>query len=265
MTAIPSPNRPNYELEWHRLSDLKVHKEAQRELENSWADKIANNFVLDAIGVFIVVEDEHNDRWVLDAQHRLVAARRSGNTDIHVGCAVFRGMSLRDAADLFLHYNNTRTTRPIDKHELAVKAERPVESKADQLAKEAGIQISRHKGNSRLACVTTFHQLVKKSPKAAELTLRFILDAFGNHADAFDKPMIGGVGDVVYQYAVRQRVIDLDALAAKVSSRYSGISAFRKKSDQWRQFGRTIRWGVRHELIDTYNHGRRSQRITEEV
>lgn len=106
-----------------RVDDLKIDHSYQRaQLLDGIILAIARNFQWSAFGALVVMERENGDKYVVDGQQRLAAAKRRGDIQT-VPCIVFRSDGKDHEALAFLSLNTSR--RPvsaIDKFNAAARA-----------------------------------------------------------------------------------------------------------------------------------------------
>lgn len=78
----------------------------QRELKPSKVNKIANNFMPDIVGIGLV-SFRKGEFWCLDAQHRIMAMKKLGYTEIL--CQVLTGLTYEEECHRFNILNTGRT------------------------------------------------------------------------------------------------------------------------------------------------------------
>ena len=98
------------ELSFEAIEDLRIHPGYQRRISQQGLariTKMVQDFSWSRFGALSVACDDDGNRWVVDGQHRLIAARALRITT--VPCAMTRG-DLRGQAGDFVGINTVRTT-----------------------------------------------------------------------------------------------------------------------------------------------------------
>lgn len=137
-------------IEMINIKDLQVDPRAQRELNPAHAEKLAAKFDPRMFGCAIISERDGH-RYILDAQHRIEAARLSGYTG-KVPAVVHDDLTISEEAGLFLALNNKKAVDPVDKFNARVTAEEPRAMEVDKVLADVGFGIapvSSSKSNNR--------------------------------------------------------------------------------------------------------------------
>lgn len=87
-------------------NDLKVHPDYQRVHSDRKTDEIAKKWSWLACGV-ITVGERNGEYWVIDGQHRVIAARKRKEINM-LPCIVFSTSEVKDEAKGFLECNTNR-------------------------------------------------------------------------------------------------------------------------------------------------------------
>lgn len=132
---------------------LTVDHEVQRDLELAQAKAIGAAWDDEAAGVLIVSARSDGTYRVIDGQTRAHAKRL---TDPHYEftCMVLRGLTLKREAELFGLYNDKRkAVHPADIFRISVVAEDVDAVAINRIVRNAGLEISKSAGATRITAV----------------------------------------------------------------------------------------------------------------
>lgn len=243
------------QLEWVKVSDLRISSRAQRNHSKPGAQRLIESIVADfdpdKFGT-LVVSERDGIYWVVDGGHRRTALSRMGYDDQSVQCWVYHGLSETEEADLFLDLNNSRPVSGMDKFKVAVVAGREEECDVDRIVRAADLSV----GNSRLASVTCPAALLKVytagGPQVLATTLCVLRDAYGT--PGLSAKMIEGMGLFVAHYA---NTFDEHRLKVKLSHKLGGVNGLLSRAEQIKSsYGVRVSEAVAAAVTETYNSGR---------
>ena len=240
---------------WVRVNDIRTSSNAQRELREHMAEKIAANFDPDKLGVPVL---SHRDGryWVVDGQHRIAALKHMDYGDQLIECQVYDALDEAAEAELFLGLNTKLTMRPIDTFLVSLTAQRPRELRIAATVHSEGLAIGT--GKTQIGAVTALgavYDVAGEDRLAA--TLRIIRDAFGSAGMRAE--MIRGVGLVAHRYNGQ---LDEQRTVEKLSRAHGGMSGLMAKSEVIRrQVGRPKPHCIAAAIVETINAGRGGKKL----
>lgn len=151
-------------LEMIDVKDLTIDPRAQRELNDAHADKIAARFDIRMFGC-AVISSRDGERYILDAQHRIAAAKSAGFRG-KVPALVHEGLSIAEEAGLFLALNNKKALHPVDKFTARVTAGEALAVEIDKVMGSVGFGIAPASGkktnNRAVQAVSTVESAYKR-------------------------------------------------------------------------------------------------------
>jgi hypothetical protein len=101
-----------HDLDFVKVSDLKVDPGYQRALGPIHVDNIVNNFRPESIGI-ITVSERKDGLYIIDGHHRWIACKRLGIKEMEA--EVYRDMSRQEEAAMFLDRNFKKSVTPAAK------------------------------------------------------------------------------------------------------------------------------------------------------
>jgi hypothetical protein len=221
MDAVPHGERKQRasHLEWLRIGDLVPHPSAQRRFVPSHADAIAAHLELEGIGFLVVSIGPDGVPYVIDGQHRLQALKRYGfSPDDTVQCELYKGLTAKEEARLFLERNFRKAVDPISSFRVAVDAGESEAVAIEVCVRNQGLSIGRPSdralGSDRPAvgAVGTLRTIYRQSGGTGlGKTLRIVRDAYG--AAGFEAGLIAGLGLVVHRYPEMDEAVMVKALS----------------------------------------------------
>jgi len=113
--------------EEYQISNLKIKdlefdiKNYQRETSEIKIKNIVRSFDWKAFGFIYVNERSENEYWVVDGQHRTVAAARKGYEE--VPCMIYKNLTLQEEAELFINCQvNRNSVRMFERYQALLTA-----------------------------------------------------------------------------------------------------------------------------------------------
>lgn len=158
---------------------LQIHPAYQRAATDDKINGIASKWSWVACGALIVGK-RNKDFWVIDGQHRLLAALKRSDIKT-LPCLVFQTSSVSQEAQGFLDANTAR--RPVatlDKYRAALAASDPLALVVDAMLQKLGIAVtlSLHKAHT-LKCIGFILTRAKEDPFALEEVLVAAMEICG--------------------------------------------------------------------------------------
>lgn len=189
-----------YIVEWVPLDLMRVRWGiSQRHPDPARINKIAKDFEPDAMGMPHV---NHVDGlyWIVDGQTRVEALKLwlvdwSGQK---IKGFVYRELSERDEADLFLTLNNVKAVSTFDKYIISLTAEREDETNADAIVRKHKLKVARTRADGVISCVGMLMRVYGRGQDILDRTLEIAYAGFGN--DGLESDLIDGLSRVIARY-----------------------------------------------------------------
>lgn len=194
-----------------KLDELTIDRRVQRQyLDEGRAQRIADEFDMNAFGVLCVSKREDGTQVILDGWHRTEGARRAGYQDLSANAEVFTGLSLADEAAIFRLRNNTRVVGYMDKFRVRL-------IEGDDVAVGLVAMLNRHgwgiegepDTKHQWWSVQSLESLYKYSPDIAERAVSIITDAWGRDVSSADYRVVKGLGAFLKRYGTKVDVSNL--------------------------------------------------------
>lgn len=238
------------------FGSLKINERAQRRLIPSFVRKLTDGWALGKVGV-ITVSIRDGVAYVVDGQHRVRAALTLGLHDTKVKCHVYRDLNPKQEAELFLSLNDSKTVSAYDRFAIGLVAGDPLcVDVRDTLAKY-GLRISDQAGEGAVMCVEAVLGLASRG--TLDETCMVLVGAWGVRASAFERCIVGGLGTVLRHY---NGELDRKSLITNLSGYRGGPAALRGDARGFADYKpMTITRAAAELIVDTYNKGRRANRL----
>lgn len=174
----------------------------QRPVDPPRSRKIAREWDRRLAGILEVSDrgPESSPRYaVIDGQHRWAAATLLDSAPALVA-NVHTGLTIQEEAELFDRLNRERRRITTWDHWHARKAaDDPNVLRIEKAVQKMDLTISSIPKDGNIRCTATLEKLVKLGGvKLIEQTLQLILDTWGRRLDAYDAPIVHGVGLVLH-------------------------------------------------------------------
>ncbi|MFE7318253.1 DUF6551 family protein [Streptomyces sp. NPDC057555] len=233
-----------------------------RPVDNAWvARKIREGFDMGRLGVPQVSARPDGTYIWLDGQNRGALCIAADHGDTKIGMKVFRGLTRKQEAELFLGLNDNRRVQPLYKFMAEVTAGHPEALAITRAAHDHGWVISDSGSSNSIIAVAALRKIYGKSSEKGQLlrrTLRIVTDAWGNTSSAANSYVLLGVASVLFEFPF----LDSDALVRKLSKSPGGPASLLGKGRGYKAVtGGTVVEGIARVVRDTYNSGRRSGKL----
>ncbi len=161
------PGEPG-ELTWVPKDRLEVDPTYQREATDAKVLAIAAKFSWPAFGVALIARRSDGRLFVVDAQHRVLAAMR--RTDVvEVPCIIFNAVDASVEAVWFLQSNTHRKpVTAIAKHRAEATSGDEAAQRIEELARKAGRTVSPTSGPNTLTCVAVLRRELGQDAEALQ-------------------------------------------------------------------------------------------------
>lgn len=186
----------------------------QRELDAGRARTMAATWDRRLAGILEVSDrgEDATPRYaIVDGQHRWAAAQKLDPPPALVA-NVHSGLTIADEAALFDKLNRQRRQPTTWDHWRARRtAGDPDVATIERLAAKHGLVIESAPKDTHLRCTATVEKLLTLGgPELVDDTLGLIVDVWGRRMDAFDAPIVHGVGLILHRL---REPIDLERLS----------------------------------------------------
>ena len=258
---MKSPKRKMIRME---ARALRIHPSAQRDLQPGWLKYLTKNLDLDSIGVIHVVEtvvDGQHGFYVIDGQHRTRALVDAGMGEWEVDVQVHMDVQTAGAASKrFLELNKVRPVSAYARFQNEVMAENPNAVGALNVVLSCGLKVGQTTSDGQINCVVTVMKLyAPDAGKVLQLALDTAVLAWGTRATAMEGKLIEGLGLIYRSFSGS---VDKYALIKKLSKYPGGPSGLLGDARGIAGNRRTtLSRCVGEIIVETYNSGRRSQRL----
>jgi len=263
MTAI---NRvePKYSsaMQWVSVDRMSIRQECQRRVDPAWVDRIANAFDPDLIGKPLLWHptDSNGEFVVLDGNHRRLAVIKALGKNQRIECEVISGISLKDAARLFLGRNRVRISRPIDRFMVSLTAQDPAALAIARTVHKAGLKIGPAQAAATVTAVVALQRIVKLGSDEDQ-GLKLLAQVLELHTHCWGRDRDSFLGDVMIGtamvFARSGKQLDLDNLRSKLASFSGGCRGLHAKADALKAaLGVSQPGAVAAVITNTYNKGK---------
>lgn len=252
-------------IEWVSLPTIGTDRRVNtRVFDPNWvAQKIAEGFNPDGIGIPIISRREDGKQIWIDGQNRGELMRQAGWGDQKIQCRVFHGLTLAQEAALFLIHNDNRPVRPINKFLARVTAEDPTAVRVVRIAERVGWKVGEAGADGVITAAVALEKVFrmdqgdgKPGGDVLELTLRVLTEAWGYKSETVDGRILQGVGALVNRFG---DAVNRSVLVKKLAEFPAGSSGLIGKARGMQQFqGGTVPHCVAEVVVNVYNARRRS-------
>jgi hypothetical protein len=165
-------------LEYVAKSLLQVDATYQRSLNDAKRLRIASQFNWAAFGVLLVARRADGSLWVIDGQHRLMAAQsRSDVQEVPVAIFEFGDNVMDEAKDFLITNKNRRPLSGVDSFKALVVSGDPIALKVQDLIRAAGRVVGETSAiGKRIRCVKAMYNCMSTNSGAMERVWPLIIE-----------------------------------------------------------------------------------------
>lgn len=177
-----SRNDPG-KLEYVPKGLLKVDSRYQRALNDAKRLRIASNFNWAAFGVLIVARRDDGSLWVIDGQHRLMAAQsRSDVKEVPAVIFEFGDNIMDEATDFLIANKDRKPLTGVDSFKAMVVSEDPTALEVQRMIYSAGRTVGDSTSvERRIRCVKAMHKCMLTDAEAMRRVWPLIVELMGEH------------------------------------------------------------------------------------
>lgn len=240
------------------ISSLFVDERAQRAEIGPHLRRLIANFDPAQLGVLTVSTRPGGRFHLIDGQHRWLAARECGLTDLKVKCEVHQGLSLQDEADLFIARNAQRAVSAIDKYQVGLVAKDTECVGVQSVLDRFGYRVAAGTGAETISCPDTIRRVYRKDDgETLGDVLAVARSAWGDNPDALEHIILSSLGAVVGRY---NGELDRDRLVKRLSKYPGGPTGLIGNARGLARMkpGMSVARAASESVLDTYNRGLRS-------
>jgi hypothetical protein len=171
------------QLQYTPKASLQVDPSYQRALNNAKKLRIASNFNWAAFGVLIVARRNDGSLWVIDGQHRLMAAQsRSDIQDVPVVIFELDGNVMEEATDFLIANRERKPLTGVDSFKAMVVSGDTIALEVRDLIHSAGRVVSDSNTMSRkIRCVKAIYNCMTSNRDAMLRVWPLIVELLGEH------------------------------------------------------------------------------------
>jgi hypothetical protein len=187
-----SRNEPGA-LQYVPKTTLQVDSTYQRSLNNDKRRRIASNFNWAAFGVLIVARRKDGSLWVIDGQHRLMAAQsRSDIQDVPVIIFEFGGNVMDEATDFLIANKDRKPLTGVDSFKAMVISGDAIALEVQSMIHRAGRVVTESVVPGRkIRCVKAIYNCMLSNSSAMRQIWPLIIELLGEHD--LDNRMVQGM------------------------------------------------------------------------
>lgn len=177
-----SRNEPG-QLKYVSKALLQVDSRYQRALNNGKRRRIASNFNWAAFGVLIVARREDGSLWVIDGQHRLMAAQsRSDVSEVPVVIFELGGNVMDEATDFLIANKDRKPLTGVDSFKAMVVSGDTVALQVQQLIHDAGRTVGESTLTTRkVRCVKAMYNCMTSDAEALRRIWPLVVELAGEN------------------------------------------------------------------------------------
>ena len=248
-----------------KASEFSVDPAVQRQLNEPRVDKIVKDFKPQMLGLFTGSKRADGRTYILDGQHRMVAARRKGYDD-YIATRVWEGLTLAEEAELFLDLNNTRKVSALDKFHVRATKGDPAAVALKAALERVGLRASGQHTGGMFAAIVSLERVYQgfrsygAEPRLdlVEAVLAILTRAYGvDERKAFQANTVQGIGLILHIFGKR---VDAEDLTAALRAIPADTLAIRGRSTKDLEGG-TGAQGVAKVILQRYNKGKSANRL----
>lgn len=218
-TKIVPLNKPSSLVELH-AKEFSIDLKVQRLLNEGRAEKMAEDFQPQALGLITASKRADGHVYCLDGGHRISAARKAGYDGL-LATRLFTDLTLEEEAQLFLTLNSSRAVQAIDRFKVRITKGEPQAVSINKVLKAYGLHVE-WANNDTLGIISAIGTLESvyrgagvredgEYPELVDKVIRTLHRAYGAEAEraTYSRIMLLSLGILIATFGSR---IDFDRL-----------------------------------------------------
>ncbi len=211
------------------IDSLEVDPTYQRDFVPSRAKAMSVKLDWARFGVPVVSRRADGKCYVIDAQHRVAAAKIAGEGSRSVMCEVHCGLTMPDEAGLFLDLNAGRkAVSAFDRYRARMVNKEPIAVAFTEVVESCGLKIAQTGKRNVVVAVQAVEFAHRRNHNLAE-TLTLLRAWGGGDIEAFDGQFIKDFSCFLYDY---RDTLDIESLTVKLGKVTAPLLARRIKTHQ---------------------------------
>jgi hypothetical protein len=177
--------------------------QAQRPLNDKWAQKIATDFDPDKFDPPVITKPNGVGQYhIVDGQHRVAAAKMAFGENEQLQCRMVDCEDCARAAEIFYDINSSRKPmQPVIRFLVAVEAKREPQTSINALVKKLGCHIGPAKTDNTIGAVAALMEVHRKYEMAVlEAALVMLIQTWKGDPSAFNGELIRGYGSFINEF-----------------------------------------------------------------
>jgi hypothetical protein len=264
--ALPVFDLGRSEVRMVPVSKLEIDPKMQRDhLDVRKIERILRDYNPDALGIITASERNAAETVILDGAHRHRATVENTEGQGTLLTRVFKGLTRREEAVLFLLLNSGNQPNLLDKFRINLVAEDPVAVGIDNIVKQFGLGIGPANLDNQLQCVGALRRVYMLSlkgeydPNLLDLSLRALINAWGRDSQATQAVMVEGMALFL---AKNMANVDYARVWTKLKEYSGGAQGLHAKARaNAANRGMRMPHSVADLITDAYNKGLNSRKM----
>lgn len=243
--------------EWIPFGSLHVDPAYQRGVVRARVTYLAKNWNDDNVGI-LTVSVRDGKSWVVDGQHRFLAAMEIGLDQQKVLCHVHTDLTREEEAKLFARLNDQRAPTAYDLFKAGLMYGDKVAIGVEKAARKHGYAVTGQSATGKIACVSKLMEIQRKDPALLDGVLQVTSQAWGDHRAGVEAPMVGGIAKVLDRY---NGDVDRIQLAKKLKKQADPAAMLGHAKSRRAMTGGSVTDEIAESVVAVYNKGRRTKAL----
>jgi hypothetical protein len=248
------------------LAEVVIDPKVQRDLSDSRAQRIADDFNEQGFGVPVISRRTDGTLVVIDGQHRIEGARRAGRGNDVVPMEVFNGLTLQEEAALFRYRNSTKQPTPVDTFKVALIERRADEVSIARIIGAYGWRVDTAGSRGTTQAVAALRTVYAKDKDrhgistgaTLDMTVKVLTGAWGTGHNSLAAAVLLGTGAVVFRYSSR---LDVPMLSKALELGWTKPENLMTQARSWKDAsGGTIENAAANVITNAYNKRVRAEK-----
>lgn len=242
---------------WITFGNLQVDPAYQRGVVKARVTYLAKNWNDNNVGI-LTVSLRDGKTWVVDGQHRYLAAMELGLGDQKVLCHIHKDLTREEEAKLFARLNDQRAPTAYDIFKAGLIYGDTVAIGVERAARKHGYAVTGQSATGKIACVSKLMEIQRKDPDLLDGVLQVTSQAWGDHRSGVEAPMVAGIAKVLDRY---NGEVDRRQLATKLKKQADPAAMLGHAKSRKAMTGYSVTDEIAESVVAVYNKGRRSKAL----